>query len=344
MYTYSMNTKIPPKYFFFTLFILALAFTIFLFKPFLTVLVLSASLALVFSPIYKWLQSKMQWQSGWLASILTVLLFVVVLCGPLFLVGKLVFQQSTELYQSLTSTYDSNQFLEQLEVQITSFVPENIDIDLKQRVADVVATLSDDIGNIFSSTLHTLFSFLLVLLSMFYFLKDGHRWKKTMISLSPLPDTYDKKVVTRLTKAVNGILLGYLFIGFAQGALLGIGLAIFGVPNAVLFGVIAAIASLVPMVGTGLVAIPVILFLFATGDTASAVGLSIWSGVVVGASDEILRPLVIGNTLNIPPLLVLFSVLGGIALLGPIGVLIGPLVISLLHALISIYRDGEVLE
>ncbi len=286
----------------------------------------------------------MQWQSGWLASILTVLLFVVVLCGPLFLVGKLVFQQSTELYQSLTSTYDSNQFLEQLEVQITSFVPENIDIDLKQRVADVVATLSDDIGNIFSSTLHTLFSFLLVLLSMFYFLKDGHRWKKTMISLSPLPDTYDKKVVTRLTKAVNGILLGYLFIGFAQGALLGIGLAIFGVPNAVLFGVIAAIASLVPMVGTGLVAIPVILFLFATGDTASAVGLSIWSGVVVGASDEILRPLVIGNTLNIPPLLVLFSVLGGIALLGPIGVLIGPLVISLLHALISIYRDGEVLE
>jgi predicted PurR-regulated permease PerM len=159
--------------------------------------------------------------------------------------------------------------------------------------------------------------------------------------LSPLPDSYDKKVIDRLKKAVNGIIFGYLFIGFAQGALLGLGLAIFGIPNAVLFGVIAAIASLVPMLGTGLVAIPVILFLFATGDTTAAIGFSIWATIIVGASDEVLRPLVIGNHLNIPPLLILFAVLGGIAFLGPIGVLIGPLTLSLLHALVSIYREGE---
>ncbi|MEZ4210958.1 MAG: AI-2E family transporter [Candidatus Paceibacterota bacterium] len=336
-----MNTKISPKYFFFGLLIITLGLTLFLFKPFFSVLVLSASLALVFSPLYKWLQSKMTWQSGWLASILTTFVFVIVLCGPLFLIGKLIFQQSADLYQSLTSTYGSNQFLEDLELKISGFLPDGIDVDLKKRVADVVATLSDDVGKIFSSTLHTLFSFLLIIFSMFYFLKDGHRWKKMIIFLSPLPDSYDKKVIQKLKQAVNGIMVGYLFIGFAQGALLGIGLAIFGIPNAVLFGVVAAVASLVPMVGTGLVAIPIILFLFATGDTASAVGLSIWSGVVVGLSDEILRPIVIGTKLNIPPLLVLFAVLGGISLLGPIGVLVGPLCISLLHALISIYRDGE---
>ncbi len=336
-----MDTRIPPKYFFFTLLILALAFTIFLFRPFLTVIILSASLALVFSPVYTWLQSKMTWQSGWLSSIFTILLFVIILCGPLFLVGKLLFQQSTDLYQSLTSTYDSNEFLENLEVKIASFLPKNVDIDLKQRIADFVATISEDIGKIFSSTLSTIFSFFLIILSMFYFLKDGNRWNRAIIFLSPLPDTYDKKVIERLKNAVNGIIFGYLFIGFAQGALLGVGLAIFGVPNAVLFGVIAAIASLVPMVGTGLVAIPVILFLFATGDTGSAIGLSIWSGVIVGASDEVLRPFVIGKKLNIPPMLVLFAVLGGITLLGPIGVLIGPLTLSLFHALVSIYRDGE---
>ena len=112
-----MDTKIPPKYFFFTLLILAIAFTLVLFRPFLTVIILSASLALVFSPIYKWLQSKMTWQSGWLSSVLTILLFVVILCGPLFFVGKLMFQQSTDLYQSLTSTYDSNEFLENLEIK-----------------------------------------------------------------------------------------------------------------------------------------------------------------------------------------------------------------------------------
>lgn len=336
-----MDTKIPPKYFFFTLLILAIAFTLVLFRPFLTVIILSASLALVFSPIYKWLQSKMTWQSGWLSSVLTILLFVVILCGPLFFVGKLMFQQSTDLYQSLTSTYDSNEFLENLEIKIAGFLPDSIDIDLKQKIADAASSISQNLGTLFSSTLNTIFSFFLVILSMFYFLKDGDRWKRAIIFLSPLPDTYDKKVIERLKRAVNGIIFGYLFIGFAQGALLGLGLAIFGVPNAVLFGVIAAIASLVPMFGTGLVAIPVILFLFATGDTASAIGLSIWAGVVVGASDEVLRPLVIGNHLNIPPLLILFAVLGGLAFIGPIGVLIGPLTLSLLHALVSIYRDGE---
>ena len=336
-----MNTKIPPKYFFFTLLILAIAFTLILFRPFLTVIILSASLALVFSPVYKWLQSKMSWQSGWLSSLITILLFIVILCGPLFFVGKLMFQESTDLYQSLTSTYDSNKFLENLESQISGFLPDDIDIDLKEKIADVVSTVSENLGKLFSSTLNTIFSFFLVILSMFYFLKDGDRWKKAIIFLSPLPDTYDKKVIERLKKAVNGIIFGYLFIGFAQGALLGLGFFIFGIPNAVLFGVIAAIASLVPMFGTGLVAIPVILFLFATGDTTSAIGFSIWSGVIVGASDEVLRPLVIGNHLNIPPLLILFAVLGGLAFLGPIGVLIGPLTLSLLHALVSIYREGE---
>ncbi len=335
-----MDTKIPPKYFFFTLLILAIGFSLVLFRPFLTVIILAASLSLVFSPVFKWLQSKMSWQSGWLASILTIFLFVVILCGPLYFVGKILFQETTDLYQSLTSTYESNKFIEDLEQNIKTIVPESIDVDLKERIADIVSLISDNLGNLFSSTLNTIFSFFLIILSMFYFLKDGEHWKKALVVLSPLPDSYDNKVIERLKKAVNGIIFGYLFIGFAQGALLGLGLFIFGVPNAVLFGVVAAIASLVPMFGTGLVAIPVILFLFATGDTASAIGLSIWAGVIVGTADEILRPLVIGNKLNISPLIILFAVLGGLSFLGPIGVLIGPLTLSFLHALVSIYKDG----
>lgn len=335
-----MDTKIPPKYFFFTLLILAIGFSLVLFKPFLTVIILSASLSLVFSPVFKWLQSKMSWQSGWLASIITIFLFVVILCGPLYFVGKILFQETTDLYQSLTSTYESNKFIEDLENNIKTIVPESIDVDIKERIADIVSLISDNLGNLFSSTLNTIFSFFLIILSMFYFLKDGEHWKKVLVVLSPLPDSYDNKVIERLKKAVNGIIFGYLFIGFAQGALLGLGLFIFGVPNAVLFGVVAAIASLVPMFGTGLVAIPVILFLFATGDTASAIGLSIWAGVIVGTADEILRPLVIGNKLNISPLIILFAVLGGLSFLGPIGVLIGPLTLSFLHALVSIYKDG----
>ncbi|MDQ5901562.1 MAG: hypothetical protein QG580_277 [Patescibacteria group bacterium] len=340
-----MDTKIHPKYFFFTLLILSGALAFFLYKPFLNVLILSASLSLVFSPVYKWLNSKMSWQNGWLASTFTILLFILILCIPLFFLGKSLFKETTSLYNSLTSTYDSNEILENLEMQISKFSPSGIDIDLKRRIADFISSISDNLGSFFNSTLNTVFSFFLMILSMFYFLKDGERWKKAIIFLSPLPDKYDDKIIGRLKRAVNGIIFGYLFIGFAQGALLGFGLFIFGVENAVLFGLIASIASLVPVFGTGLVAIPVILFLFASGDSSAAIGFLIWSGIVVGTSDEILRPFVIGHHLNIPPILILFSVLGGLSMFGPLGFLIGPLIISLLHALVSIYKeDGKVVK
>lgn len=120
---------------------------------------------------------------------------------------------------------------------------------------------------------------------------------------------------------------------------MGIGLFIFNVPNAALWGVIASIASLVPTIGTALISVPAIVFLLATGESTNAIGLAIWAGVAVGMVDNFLSPIVVGKKIDIPPFFILFSVLGGIALLGPIGILVGPLTVSLLYTLISIYRD-----
>ncbi len=120
---------------------------------------------------------------------------------------------------------------------------------------------------------------------------------------------------------------------------MGVGLSIFGIPNAALWGVVAGIASLVPMIGTAFVAVPAILFLLVSGNNAQAIGLLIWSVVIVGLVDNLLNPIVVGGKINVPPLLILFAVLGGISLLGPIGILVGPLTISLLYTLISIYKN-----
>jgi predicted PurR-regulated permease PerM len=98
----------------------------------------------------------------------------------------------------------------------------------------------------------------------------------------------------------------------------------------------------VPSVGTGLVAIPAILYLFAIGHAGAAIGLAIWSALLVGTIDNLLNPIVVGKNINVPPLLILFSVLGGISLLGPVGILIGPLTVSLLYALVSLYRHREI--
>ncbi len=119
---------------------------------------------------------------------------------------------------------------------------------------------------------------------------------------------------------------------------MGAGLAIFHVPNPAIWGVVAGIASIIPPLGTAVVSVPAVLFLFGSGHTGLALGLLAWSVLIVGTGDNLLNPYIIGSKLNIPPFLILFSVLGGISLLGPVGILIGPLTVSFLYTLTEIYR------
>ena len=177
-----------------------------------------------------------------------------------------------------------------------------------------------------------------MLLIIFYVLKDGMRWKKALVLFSPLEDKNDEKIIARLSLAVNAVIKGYFFIAIVQGVLLGIGFWIFGIPHGALWGTVAAVASLIPTIGTAFISVPAIIFLYFTGDTYSALGLLIWAVIIVGMIDNFLSPLVVGTKINISPLIIMFSVLGGISFLGPVGILIGPLCVSLLYTLISIYR------
>ena len=111
----------------------------------------------------------------------------------------------------------------------------------------------------------------------------------------------------------------------------------FGVPNSVLLGLIAALASLIPGVGTMLVVLPAAGFLYVMGETTSALGLLVWGIVFVSSIDNFVRPRLVGNGLQMHPLIVLLSVLGGLSFFGPVGLLLGPLCISLLFAVLAIH-------
>ena len=225
-----------------------------------------------------------------------------------------------------------------MNTSVNSFLPDSITFDVNEKVKSFISYISSNITNIFSATVSAFFSFVLMLLIIFYFLKDGASWRKSMVILSPLGDNEDEKIISRLALSVNAVIKGFLFIALIQGILMGFGLWLFNISNPALWGVIAAIASLIPTFGTSIVSIPAIIFLFITGDSGSAIGLIAWSTMLVGTIDNFLSPLIVGTKTNIPPLLILFSILGGISLLGPVGILVGPLTVSLLYTLISIYR------
>lgn len=336
-YNPGMQTKAFERYFFFGLLVITFIFSFFILRPFWTVLVLGISFSVILYPIHQWLVDRKI--PYWVSSLFTVLIFSLFLFGPILGIGALVFDQSRDVYQSVVANNNSMPILDAINDGINGLLPAGVDFDIHDKASSVVSYVSGNIATIFSTTVSAFFSLILMLLIIFYFLKDGAEWKKALVLLSPLNDTDDIKIISRLTVAIKSVILGNLLIAGIQGILLGFGLWLFGVPNAAVWGLVAAITSLIPTIGTALVSIPAIIFLLVTGSNAQALGLLIWAGLAVGMIDNFLSPFIIAGKTNVSPLLILFSVLGGVSLLGPVGILVGPLTISLLYTLILIYRN-----
>lgn len=333
----TMQPKTIEKYFFFGLMFATLVFAFFIFQPFWIVLVLGASLSIVLYPVYLWLK-KIRLPNAF-AAFITLLFFFIVLCIPFLSIGSLVFKQSQNLYHSVVNNGIEISFLDSIESKINQVLPEGVSFNTKDTVSTVISYLTKNMTTIFNTTVTALFSFILLLLTIFYFLKDGESWKKIFLRLSPLSNTDDEKILDKLFQTINSVMKGYLFIALVQGIAMGIGLTIFQVPNSALWAVVAGIASIVPPMGTAVVSVPAIIFLYTTGHVGLSIGLMIWAILMVGTIDNLLNPYIVGHKINIPPFLILFAVLGGISLLGPIGILVGPLTISLLYTLTEIYRN-----
>lgn len=336
--TITMEPKYIKHIVFFGLLILALVFGIILMWPFLIVIILAAALAVLFYPIHRWFVRKVTKGNTWIAAILTVLTFLIIVCGPIFLIGKSVVYQTQMIYESLVDDTSANVLIDRVNNAVARYFPW-ANFRIENKATDIVTALTTKVGDIVSFALNMIFSLFLMILAMFYFLKDGPRWHDVIIYGSPLSNENTEKIIRKLSLAIDGVVKGYLLIAVIQGILLGLGLWVFGIPNPALWGVFAGIASLIPTIGTALVSIPAIIFLISTGNTGAGIGLAIWASVLVGMIDNLLSPIVVGKKVDIHPMLILFSVLGGIALMGPAGILIGPLVVSFIYALTSVYSD-----
>jgi predicted PurR-regulated permease PerM len=333
-----MQTTSTEKYFLFILLLVTIILTFLIFRPFLLVFVLAAAFAVVLNPIYLWIKKHLVFNVAWIASILTVIIFVVCLCTPLFFVGKSVFYQTQDMYYSLLNTGSSGHFLESINSSINKLLPAGFGFDIYSKITELISSLSSNLATLFSSTLNSILMLVLMLFSLFYLLKNGEKWRNGFINIFPLKNEDTKEILINLKKSINRIFKGSFIIAIAQGILAWAGFTIFGVPHAIIWAVVAGIASFVPTIGTSIITVPAILFLFFTGMQLQSLGLLIWAIIVVGTIDNLLSPYIIAKDTEIPSLFILFSILGAVALIGPLGILIGPLTLSLLYSLISIYK------
>lgn len=327
-------------YFFVGLLLIATFFVFLLFFPFLEVLVLSTVFGIVLTPLHRKISEKIGNKES-LSAILVVILFAFIVIVPAIILTITLFNESKGIYFELISNNDIdyiNKITNAIQGPIRNINPE-FTLDLNEYAGNLADWITGHLSTILSSVISMITGMVLILISLYSFLKDGSKFKKILISLSPLPDKYDEQIFEKIKQTVTTTVRGVIFIAFVQGILSGIGLWIFRIPNPTLWGSISAVASLVPGLGTAIIFIPAVIYMYIAGNIPFAIGLALWGGIIVGLIDNILGPWLYTRGTPIHPLIMLFSVLGGISVFGPIGFIFGPLIISLFFVLIDIYQN-----
>lgn len=342
--------NITSLIFFWIVFAITGIFAYFIFAPYLTPVFLGLVLAIVLHPLYVWLSRRFA-EKVTLAAVATTLVAVVAIIIPMLVIGSIMTQEVVNAYNVLTQSGAGT--LVSVTERVNGFFQHvlpaaNIRVDLPSLVGSFLQYIASNLNAFFISILGVLFSSLIMLFALFFFLRDGAKLRHFLMELSPLPERYDQNILDRLGSAVSAVVKGSLVSAVAQGTGVGIGFALFGIQGALLWGVIAVFAALIPVVGTAIVSFPAALYLLMNGAILKGLLLLAYSVILVGNIDTFLRPYLMRKNLDIHPLVILLSVLGGLSVFGPIGFIAGPVVIALFFVLLELYPqlvrgkvDGE---
>ncbi len=314
--------------FFIGLFAVVLLLNFLIFRAYFAVLFIALTLAVIFYPIYKSLFKS--FKSERIAALFTTLLVFLIVLLPLVFFSQKIFFESKDLYNALSSGDSS--FLNTIISKAKGLDPSIVQ-SLRDYAKNAASSVFQNSAHVFTGVAKLIFTFVLMLTSLYFFLKDGERLRDGLLDLSPLPKEVDQKIIEKMGNAINSIIRGQLLVAVCQGLIAIAGLAMFGVPNPVLWGSLVIIAALIPSVGTAIVMIPAIAYLYLTGHVFASAGLAVWSATAIGLLDNFLGPVLINRGLKIHPFIVLLAVIGGIGYFGPVGFVLGPLILTLLIAL-----------
>ena len=346
-----MNSKIS-QYFLISLIIVVVVLAIFIFLPFMTPIVLAAALSVIFKPVHRWIQRVFfpNKERSSFAALISVILIVVIVLIPLLLIAGSIYSEVQNMYSYLTDESGRSQFISMLnnfseagsKLFLNMYTPQSFDtFNITKVLSKGLEWVFSNIDVVFGGASKIMLNVFIMFLALFYFLRDGRELRRQIISISPLMDEQDDRVLKRLEMAVYSIFAGSLAVAIIQGVLTGIGFYVFGVPSPTLWGATASISALIPGVGTSLVLGPGIIYLFLIGAKSQAIGLLIWSVFAVGLIDNFLQPVLVNKGVKIHPFIILVSVLGGLSFFGIVGFVLGPIILAFLFALLEIYKSGQ---
>jgi predicted PurR-regulated permease PerM len=326
-----------------------LGFAVFrLLRPFVGAILWSVLLAFLLSPLNGRLRSALGERPGSAAILLTVAV-VILLIGPVLGLGVAFVTQSADLFAKLQATADRLHIArpsDLLHIPVVNRVLEwaeaNAPVSADQVRGWLVSAATTALQFVVASSgafaveaFGTLVNAVIAMFLLFFFLRDGDDIVRRALRLVPLDPARRAELVDQLAAVTRAVVFGSLVTALVQGALVGIAFALIDLPSPVVFGVLAAVASLVPFVGAALVWVPGALVMAVEGRWGAALFLVAWSVIVVGTSDNFVRPLFISGRARITTMPAFLGVAGGISAFGVIGLVLGPVIVALVLALLG---------
>jgi len=322
--------------------------------PFATPLLVAAILVTVTYPLFEKLRARMKGRSA-LAAVTMLLGITFLLVIPLFLITIALVHEANNVIQDLQSG-EARQVLARIDVTsrlqwlrrwVPGFDPSTV--SPQRLVLPIVEGIPGWVARngtaVVGGIAGLLIAFFLLLLATYFFYVEGEVIIAELTILSPLPVRYDREFLAQFKNVIDATFRGHVMTGLAQGFTTALGLLIAGVPSALFWGAFATLLSLLPLVGAAIVWVPAAVYLYFMASLGHAafwqpIFLTAWGLIVVPIVEHVVRPWAMRGKSQLPAIPLLFAVLGGMEAFGFIGLVIGPLVFSLLMSIIDIYKKS----
>jgi predicted PurR-regulated permease PerM len=354
----SADKQVMFRWFFFGVFAFLLYQLLLILSLFADVIVWAASLTLVFWPIHQSVQRRLPGRLNTPAALTTSGVFLLVFL-PILFIAWMVVVQSTQLYPTVLDWITVFRtegigklvgimppFMQDYWQSINAYINQSSvlsQFDLEQFILSNINTISLMVANFGAVTAGAILlgfiNILLILTLMFFCFRDGERFLHWLFGIIPMSAVHAEAVALRVYLTVTAVIGSALITALIQGIIAMVGYLIAGVPLAVFFGVLTGFCAMIPVVGAGLVWLPIGIFVF-TQDTSWGIFLLVWGFFLVSLIDNFLKPILIGSRARIPILLIFCSIIGGANVYGVTGLLVGPILIAVLLAFITIYRES----
>lgn len=304
--------------------------------PFIITILLAALFSGVAYPVHRQIAQRFGGRERPAAAV-TLLLVVGLVLTPLFLVGASVAREAlrvSETIQPRLAQLQEPGVLDRWLQHLPGYdriAPHREQI--VARIGEAVGKAGGWVFNALSATTKAtvvfVFQFVVMLYTMYFFLIDGPRMVRQILSHLPLAETDKDRMLEKFVSVTRATLKGTVLIGLTQGIMGGIAFHVVGIEGAIFWGTAMTVLSIIPGLGGALVWVPAAIILVATGSIWTGLGLALFCGLVIGSVDNVLRPILVGHDTRMHELLIFFSTLGGLIAFGAMGFILGPILAAL---------------